>query len=213
MSASPQVAVVDEPVRFRMYSNYTGFFQRAEVRIHEKEQSTQATPLAIVALDANGDAEWQPGIEGIPASGRELQYVLRVYDEQGRFDETSPRPLWLVNANGDGSAAEVPAMATGEGAPPPLAGYGESHLARRNIRIGANTVAVRGSGIPDGHTVWVAGRPVPVDAKGDFIAEEILPDGLHTVEVAVLDAEGNGQLYLRDLELRSATASSWASPT
>ncbi|HJW46152.1 MAG TPA: OmpA family protein [Lysobacter sp.] len=202
VSASPQVAVVGEPLRFRMYSNYTGFIHRAEVRIHEKAQSTQATPLAIVALDANGDAEWQPGIEGIPASGRELQYVLRVYDEQGRFDETSPRPLWLVNANGDGSAAEVPAMATGEGAPPPLAGYGESHLARRNIRIGANTVSVRGSGIPAGHTVWVAGRPVPVDAKGDFIAEEILPDGLHTMEVAVLDPEGNGNLYLRDLEMR-----------
>lgn len=201
VSASPQVAVVGEPLRFRMYSNYTGFIRRAEVRIHERGQSTQATPLAIVALDANGDAEWQPSIEDIPASGRELQYLLRVYDEQGKFDETSPRPLWLVNANGDGSAAEVPAMATGEGAPP-LAGYGESHLATRNIRIGANTVAVRGGGIPDGHTVWVAGRPVPLDAKGDFIAEEILPEGLHTVEVAVLDAEGNGQLYLRDLELR-----------
>ncbi|HEY5780357.1 MAG TPA: hypothetical protein VIT66_00615, partial [Lysobacter sp.] len=201
VSASPQVAVVGEPLRFRMYSNYTGFIHRAEVRIQEKGQSTQATPLAIVALDANGDAEWQPGIEGIPASGRELQYLLRVYDEQGRFDETSLRPLWLVNANGDGSAAEVPAMA-GEGAPPALAAYGESHLERRNIRIGANTVAVRGGGIPAGHTVWVAGRPVPVDAKGDFIAEEILPEGLHTVEVAVLDQEGNGQLYLRDLELR-----------
>lgn len=202
VSASPQVAVVDAPVRFRMYSNYSGFIQRAEVRIHEKGQSGEATPLAIVALDANGEAEWQPEIDSVPSAGRELQYVLRAFDEQGRFDETSPRPLWLVNANGDGSDVEAPAVATGEGAPPPLAGYGESHLARRNIRIGANTVAVRGSGIPEGHTVWVAGRPVPVDAKGDFIAEEILPDGLHTVEVAVLDPEGNGNLYLRDLELR-----------
>ncbi len=201
VSASPQVAVAGEPVRFRMYSNYTGFIQRAEVRIHEKDQSTQATPLAIVALDANGEGEWQPGIGDIPAAGRELKYVLRAYDEQGRFDETNLRPLWLVNANGDGSAAEIPATAPDQGAPP-LAGYGESSIARRNIRIGANTVAVRGGGIPDGHTVWVAGRPVPVDANGDFIAEEILPDGLHTVEVAVLDAEGNGQLYLRDLELR-----------
>ncbi|HEV8693113.1 MAG TPA: hypothetical protein VGQ93_02845, partial [Lysobacter sp.] len=201
VSASPQVALVDEPVRFRMYSNYTGFIHHAEVRIYEKEQSTQATPLGVVVLDANGEAEWQPSIVGIPASGHELQYVLRVYDEQGKFDETSPRPLWLVNAKDDGSAADVPAMAAGEGAPP-LAGYGESHIARRNIRIGANTVAVRGTGIPEGHTVWVAGRPVPVDAKGDFIAEEILPDGLQTVEVAVLDPEGNGNLYLRDLEMR-----------
>src|SRR5262249_45042752 len=34
----------------------------------------------------------------------------------------------------------------------------------------------------------------------DFVAEEILPSGTHTVEVAVLDADGNGSLYLRDLE-------------
>ena len=61
---------------------------------------------------------------------------------------------------------------------------------------------MRGSGIPAGHTVWVAGQPVPVDAQGDFVAEEILPTGPHTVEVAVLDEEGNGELFLRDLELR-----------
>ncbi|MEZ4289245.1 MAG: hypothetical protein R3E53_01415 [Myxococcota bacterium] len=29
----------------------------------------------------------------------------------------------------------------------------------------------------------------------------LLPKGLHTVEVAVLDEEGNGELYLRDLEV------------
>jgi hypothetical protein len=36
---------------------------------------------------------------------------------------------------------------------------------------------------------------------GSFVAQEILPSGVHTVEVAVLDAQGNGDLYLRDIEL------------
>lgn len=201
VSASPQVATKDTPVGFRLYSNYAGFIHRAEVRIHEKGQSSQSIPLAVVALDANGQGEWQPSLQDIPASGRELQYVMRAYDQHGRFDETSPRPLWLVNATGEGVAAPAPELALGAAAPP-LAGYGESHIARRNIRIGDNTISVRGTGIPAGHTVWVAGRPVPVDANGDFIAEEILPEGLHTVEVAVLDPEGNGHLYLRDLELK-----------
>jgi hypothetical protein len=49
--------------------------------------------------------------------------------------------------------------------------------------------------------VWLAGHAVPVDREGRFIAEEILPDGMHTVEVAVLDKSGNGELFLRDLEL------------
>src|SRR5690606_8032504 len=46
-----------------------------------------------------------------------------------------------------------------------------------------------------------AGRAVPVDREGRFVAEVLLPPGLHTVEVGVLDRSGNGQLYLRDLEL------------
>src|SRR5262249_27883429 len=77
-----------------------------------------------------------------------------------------------------------------------LAGYGENDLSIQNIHVGSGTVTVRGSGVPAGHTVWVAGHEVPVDPKGDFVAEEILPSGTHTVEVAVLDADGNGSLYL-----------------
>ncbi len=83
-----------------------------------------------------------------------------------------------------------------------LAAYGENDLARQQIPLGSGTVKVQGSGIPAGHTVWVAGRQVPVDPQGNFAAEEILPAGAHTVEVAVLDDAGNGSLYLRDLEFK-----------
>jgi len=61
---------------------------------------------------------------------------------------------------------------------------------------------VQGSGIPAGHTVWVAGRQIPVDPQGNFAAEEILPAGAHSVQVAILDDAGNGSLYLRDLEFK-----------
>ena len=40
----------------------------------------------------------------------------------------------------------------------------------------------------------------PVSSINQFVAEEILPQGQHTVEVALLDEEGGGELYLRDLE-------------
>src|SRR2546429_1201510 len=66
----------------------------------------------------------------------------------------------------------------------------------------SGTVKVQGGGIPAGHTVWVAGRQIPVDPQGNFAAEEILPAGAHSVEVAVLDDAGNGSLYLRDLEFK-----------
>jgi flagellar motor protein MotB len=79
--------------------------------------------------------------------------------------------------------------------------YGENNLGLRNIPLASGSVTVRGSSIPAGHKVYVAGREVPLDADGNFVAQEILPSGLHTVEVAVLDPQGNGELYLRDLEI------------
>jgi len=63
-------------------------------------------------------------------------------------------------------------------------------------------VKVQGSGIPAGTRSGVAGRQIPVDPKGNFAAEEMLPTGAHSVEVAVLDDAGNGSLYLRDLEFK-----------
>jgi hypothetical protein len=83
-----------------------------------------------------------------------------------------------------------------------LAGYGENGLSIRSLQSGGGTVTVQGSGIPAGHSVWIAGRSIPVDGDGNFVAEEILPAGLHTVEVAVLDEAGNGELFLRDLEFK-----------
>jgi hypothetical protein len=80
--------------------------------------------------------------------------------------------------------------------------YGENNVGLRNIQIHSGSVTVRGNAIPPGHMVYVAGRAVPVADDGSFVAEEILPSGVHTVEVAVLDAQGNGELYLRDIELQ-----------
>jgi uncharacterized repeat protein (TIGR01451 family) len=187
-----------EPVRFRMYTNYAHFIARSEVRVFAPEQSLQATPLAAIAVDPDGLAEWQPDPSAVAAPLRELKYVLRAYDASGRFDETAPQSLWLIRG-GAGTAAP----AGGPGKDALLAGYGETGALKRSIPLGsAGAVEVHGSGIPAQHTVWVAGSPVPVDEHGDFVAEAILPSGLHTVEVAVLDPAGNGELYLRDLELQ-----------
>ena len=88
------------PVRFRMYANYSAFIDRSEVRIFQADQSTQAAPMKVLPVDAAGFAEWEPTAEQTTAPMRELQYVLRAYDKQGNFDETTPQPLWLVLDNG-----------------------------------------------------------------------------------------------------------------
>jgi flagellar motor protein MotB len=201
-------------VRFRMYSNYAGFIERSEVRIFERGQSVQAEPLGVVAVGPDGLAEWRPPAERFAPPVRELQFVLRAYDGEGRFDQTAPQPLWLVPREpGDrnplaGAGGSESGQATPETAELPrrdalLAGYGESGPLLEAIPLGgAGSVAVHGSGIPPEYSVWFAGERVPVDEHGSFVAEAILPAGLHTVEVAVLDPAGNGDLFLRDVEVK-----------
>jgi flagellar motor protein MotB len=188
-------------VRFRMYSNYSSFIARAEVRVFEAEQSVRSEPLAVIEVDRDGHAEWQPGEAHFPAPAQELKYVLRVFDAAGNFDQTEAQPLWLVYEDEAEAAARV-GEAHDVADARLLARYGESDLAIRNIPLGHGTVQVQGSRIPPGHNVWVAGRAVPVDPQGNFVAEEILPAGLHTVEIAVLDDQGSGELFLRDLEVK-----------
>ncbi len=189
----------EPPVRFRMYSNYAAFIERSEVRIFAPDQSLQAEPLEVIEVRPDGFAEWRPSPEQLATPQRELRYLLRAYGAAGQFDETEPRPLWLVHAE---------APPSGAGAPEPtdesLAGYGESALAIQNIPLGSGTVKVEGGGVPPDHTVWLAGEEVPVDENGNFVAETILPEGTHTVEVAVLDPEGNGDLFLRDLQFEES---------
>src|SRR6267142_2809309 len=184
-------------VHFRMYSSYASFIKRAEIRIFE-QQSLQAAPLKIIAVDDAGLAEWHPTAEILSGQARELKYLLRAYDSKGNFDETDARPLRLYREPPPGKVA----ASDGPSARELLAAYGENDLARQQIPLGSGTVKVQGSGIPAGHAVWVAGRQIPVDPQGNFAAEEMLPAGAHSVEVAVLDDAGNGSLYLRDLEFK-----------
>ncbi len=181
-------------VDFRLYTNYRSFIDRAEVRIFAEQQSVRETPLAIREMNSAGLTHWLPDFETYTASGRTLKYLVRVYDQDGRFDETIPQPLWLIDQVAPNVVAANPHKEL-------LAGYGASRIASQNIPLRGGTIQAQGQAVPDGHSVWLAGYAVPVDGQGNFIAEEILPEGLHTVEVAVLDAAGNGNLFLRDLAM------------
>jgi flagellar motor protein MotB len=217
-----------EAVGFTMYANYSHFIERAEVRVFAPEQSLEAEPLAIVQFGPDGAGEWLPEPTMFATPARELKYVLRAYGAGGAFDETVPQPLWIAYretaavaeappfeyppfeeiTTADAPYIELPLPAPAAAAAVPAAAsgalrvaYGENELGLRNIALASGSVTVRGSAIPAGHTVYVAGRAVPVADDGSFVAEEILPSGVHTVEVAVLDDQGNGELYLRDIEL------------
>lgn len=190
----PATDYPDDQIHFKAYSNFPSFIARSEIRIFDKDKSLRDTPLAIIAMDKDGTAKWQANFAEYASPGRDLQYVLRVYDKDNNFDETSPQTLWVLDS--------VPPEQQAHNLDQELmVGYGESRLAVENINLSGGTIKVYGSQIPAEHLVSVAGRTIPVAANGEFAVEEIIPAGLHTVEVAVLDKSGNGELYLRDLEL------------
>lgn len=190
----PATDYLEDQVHFKSYSNFPSFIVRSEIRIFDKDKSLRDKPLATIVMDKDGTAQWQANFSEYNSPGRDLQYVLRVYDKDNNFDETSPQPMWVL----DSVPLEVQQHKREQEL---MAGYGESRLAVENINLSGGTIKVYGSGIPAEHLVSVAGRTIPLSSNGEFAVEEILPSGLHTVEVAVLDKAGNGQLYLRDLEL------------
>ena len=196
---SLRVFTAASPVQFRMYTNYSYFIDRAEVRIFANGQSVQSEPLEVITIDPEGIATWNPKADHLKGAARELAYVLRAYGKDGRFDETTAQPLWVVHDETDATDEDDTPASDEE----LLASYGENGLNLHNIGLSSGTVNVRGTGIAEDQEVWVAGRPIPIDEHGSFITEEILPEGAHTVEVAVIDkADGAGELYLRDLEFK-----------
>ncbi|MEO1245243.1 MAG: OmpA family protein [Pseudomonadota bacterium] len=148
---------------------------------------------------AAGDGGDLPGDAYGPAFDGGL---LRVSDEDGAEGAVT-HPLWTVYEDTESAAPQVEDTSARPRRLGYLSGYGENRLGTQNITLGSGTVSVRGDGVPADHEVYVAGKPVPVSASGSFVTEEVLPDGAHTVEVAVIDPDGRGDLYLRDLEFES----------
>ena len=196
----------ENKIYFKAYSNYRDYISKSEIRIFDEEQSTRDTALAIVPVDELGNAVWHARYADFEGPTQKIKYLLRVYDSKGNYDETEALPLWLLEdlhektEEEKAEAIENPVDMEKE----LLVGYGGSHLHRQTIPLSGGTVTVHGDKIPKDHSVWLAGRPLPVNDKGAFVSDEIFKPGLHTVEVAVLDKEGNGELFLRELEFKKS---------
>ena len=189
----------------KAYTNYPHWIERSEVRIFERGQSVQAEPLAWSRSTSRATPAGSRRRTGSRRPCASSPYVLRAYDAQGQFDETQPQSLWLKYAASSPDRDRALPQA-GQNGDPLLANYGETGPSTRNIPLGnaGTRPGARDAACRANHSVFVAGAAVPVDAHGNFVGEVVLPEGMHTVEVAVLDEQGNGELFLRDLELKKS---------
>lgn len=176
-----------DDIRFLTSLNYPAFVERGEIRIFER--GDHARDRIYTTLDVvPGDVLTWRLPDKAPAR---MEYVFRVYDKDGRYDETKPLPLRRVTED---FADHEPADAA------VAPGYGEDRTAIRNITVSGGAVTIHGSSIPGGHKVAAFGEPIPVDGSGAFVVQRLLPTGTHDVEISVL-RDGQGLWFNRDVEI------------
>ena len=173
-----------DTVSFRTSTNYGRWIKRAEVRITPliKGAKTLVLPTA-----PDGTLAWVMP-EGEPA---DFPYMLRVYDSQGRFDETVPALI---------TRRAAPALPKLNG-PVTAAGEGEDRTGRRGIPVFGGLVTVSGEKMPRGTTVMVMGRPVPVDRGGRFVTDLVLPPGRQSVDVSLAAPGQPGVTLTRQISI------------
>ncbi len=174
-----------ETVRFLASFNYAAWIDRAEIVIFASGQRNDV--VDTLQVSSLGAAEWQ-----MPEDGRgNFDYVLRVYDADGRFDETTALPLKRLSRIIDDDAFASQSVAPG---------YSEDRTAVRNIDVFGGAITVYGKRVPVDHDVTILGEPVPVDGDGSFVVQRVLPPGTHGVDISVLK-NGVGLEFTRDVTI------------
>ena len=172
-----------EAVRFFSYANYPAFIQRAEVRLFNAAASVKDDPIAVLPVTIGAGASWIPD-----GDVEAVQYVLRVYDAEGRFDETLAQKLPIVEA-------DYPDAPVRSG---PLQ---EDKTAQRAIPLKGGTITVVVSDLKDEQSVSVMGADAVASGKGTAFAERIVPHGEHNVDVVIADRGGDAVKITRPINI------------
>lgn len=153
--------------------NYPAYVTRGEIRLINTTAVGGARTVAVVPVAPNGAATI-----AVPAG--DIALVHRVYDAQGRYDETKPQSL-------TNPAARVRGVEDGI-----------DSTAQRGIPVYGGAITVTGENVSSGAVVTALGEVVPTDRNGGFVVQRILPAGDYGVDVRVQGAGQNVALE-RDL--------------
>ena len=185
----PDGVVRGAQVEFGAYANYLAWIKSGEIRIYDG-QRPKGKPLATVPVKWDGMAVWN-----VPQNAPEfLSFVLRVYDRDGRFDETAAKPLRILDKARPDKDIETQQRER-------LVGWGQDSRSLATIPASGGTMTVNGKKLKPGQTVNSLGTVVPVDKNGTFAVRQILPSGPHTVAVEVVDLDGSRSTFSRNLSI------------
>lgn len=177
-----RTAIAGERAQFQAYNNYPAFIERGEIRIFRAAEPVDGEPIVAIKLDGDGYAAWD-----VPTDIEQaLYFVYRVYDKEGRFDETTAQELTIVSS-------ELPHdLYAEDGQVPRREFFGQiDEASKRNIDSNGIMATVTGKANVNSDVVRVSGQRVPVDNDGQFVAQQIVSreDGAMIVTIHRNDAE------------------------
>ncbi|MDR0665948.1 MAG: hypothetical protein LBF71_00910 [Campylobacteraceae bacterium] len=205
---------LSESLDFYIRTNYAAFIDKLEISIYRSADKDFIEPLAV--LNANPTSFTRIRWDGkLPdkytyQAGDELVYVLRAYDKDGRFDETTAKTISILRKEDvkeakdelrvriskeqgiliDDNEAAVMQYLLNEA-------FGRNAISKRNIVTYGSKIILRGVNIPKDTVLLINSEQYPIDFERRFTAEYIMPVGTHSYDIALIGAENTqGRLSL-----------------
>ncbi|WP_299417216.1 hypothetical protein [uncultured Sulfitobacter sp.] len=159
--------------------NYPAYVTRGEIRVIDTAARGGPRVVKTVPIAANGSASLR-----VP-EGENLIMTYRVYDANGRFDETNPMPLRPQSGREESDFDTPPELGVDAGG-------------IRRIPVYGGAVTISGTDVRPGAVVNTLGEKIRPDASGAFVLQRILPAGDQAVAVRVTGA-GEDTYIERDI--------------
>lgn len=181
---TPRPFEAGEQVSLQSALNYPAYVTRAEVRIVDLGGAVGARTLGVVPIDPNG------AISVTVPEGDDIYVIHRVYDANGRYDETHPVPITRADTRARADNVED----------------GANAMARSRIPVYGGAITVSGRDLVPGASVRALGETIQPDPSGGFVIQRIVPAGEYDVDVAV---NGAGQVPLNETRRVDVPRSEW----
>ncbi|MGL5278892.1 MAG: hypothetical protein ACRC8M_07450 [Cetobacterium sp.] len=195
IKANKKQNIDSERVEFFIYTNYQEVIKKWEILVYDGEDAHMLDPVA--KLEGTEVVLNKPIIltyskEKIE-DGDKYFYTLKVYDKEGRFDQTAIYPIEFVPPINATKNVDIANSI-----------YGDDGAVIRNIQLRGSKVRVYGKDLQGVQKLSVNNQQVNLDYKGDF-AYEYYTDMIGDLNLPVLmtDTEGNEYNYGMDVYLPS----------
>ena len=201
---------VIEPVKLSIASNYSKFIDRWQVRFYPQQSSVDSDAFYILQGKLKGaitEAEWNGEVTAGDlfaagfSPGDKIEVALRVYDENGKFDQTVASTIELTAPEVPvekettlSSAIEVSIKSLNE-----RVEQISMNFAQQSIAVTGSTVTVRGQDLRDVKSIDLNGEKITLDSDNSFAMEYILPPGEHIFDI--IETRKTGEKVGRELDV------------